>query len=147
MKKSIVKKMMARILSNPYQSINGLVRLICIKKQEEKYTVKDLKECFPFLRQKDLEINRLSETLEVLEKRLIKRINFLAQDEDKKNLYELTVLLLALDTLIDGDYEPNGIIKNDRVQLCYDLAMLIDNCMAEESEFWLNENLKKLSFR
>lgn len=147
MKKSIVEKIMERILSHPYQAMNGLVRLICVKKQEEKYTIKNLEECFPFLREEDLEIKHLNEILDELEKQIIKKINLLAQDEANKSLYEITVLVIALDTIIDGDYEPDGLIKNARVELCYDLGMLILDCDGiEATEYWLNENLKKLSF-
>ena len=147
MEKSIVEKMMARILSHPYQAMNGLVRLICVKKQEEKYTIKNLEERFPFLREEDLETKHLNEILDELEEQIIKKINLLAQDEANKCLYELTALVIALDTIIDNDHEPDGLIRNDRVELCYDLGMLIIDCDAiEVTEFWLNENLKKLNF-
>ncbi len=147
MEKSIVEKMMARILSHPYQAMNGLVRLICVKKQEEKYTIKNLEECFPFFRKEDLEIKHLNEILDDLEEQIIKKINLLAQDEANKSLYELTVLVIALDTIIDNDHEPDGLIKNERVELCYDLSKLILDCeFIETTEYWLNENLKKLNF-
>lgn len=147
MKKSIVKKMMARILSHPYQALNGLTRLICIKEQEEKYKSEHLKECFPFLKDEDLEINNVSEILESLEEKIVKKINNIAQDKDNKNLYELTALVMALDIILDGDDDPEELVEDDRVQLCYDLGrLIIENCNIEEAEFWFNKALKKLSF-
>lgn len=147
MEKSIVEKMMARILSHPYQAMNGLVRLICVKKQEEKYTIKNLEDCFPFLSEQDLETKHLNEILDELEKQIIKKINLLAQDEVNKSLHEITVLLIALDNILDNDHEPYGLIKNARVKLCYELGMLILDCESIKTmEYWLNENLKKLNF-
>ncbi len=147
MEKSIVEKMMARILSHPYQAMNGLVRLICVKKQEEKYTIKNLEDCFPFFREEDLEVKHLNEILDELEKQIIKKINLLAQNEANNSLHEITALVIALDTIIDDDHEPDGLIKNARVKLCYDLGMLILDCeFIETTEYWLNENFKKLNF-
>ena len=49
--------------------------------------------------------------------------------------------------------EKSTLINNDKVQLCQDLAMLIDHCRREneeeeieEKEKWFNERLKKIKF-
>ncbi len=146
MEKSIEKKMIERILSHPYQAMEGFVRLDGIKKQQEKYTIEDIEECFPFLREEDLEIDNLTKILDSVEKQIIREINSMVQDEENKNLHELMALVMALDTIVYKDHEPVGLIKDFRVEFCYDLMKLIDSGDRYETEFWLNENLKKLRF-
>lgn len=159
-KKSIEEQILVRILSDAYRATEYLVSLsdivddsvLGIIDDETLYTIyPNLNECLFFLTEESFEfvsIEDINKILENLKKLLIKRINIISKTSE--NFYELTILLLTLETLNTrgtSAFKSDELIKNDRVQLCYNLAMLIvDNCRGEEQEIWFNENLKKLRF-
>lgn len=159
-KKSIEEQIMVRILSDANKATEYLVNLsdiiddsaLEIIDDETLYTrYPNLNEYLSFLIEENFEfvnIDGINKILENLKKLLIKRINIISKTS--KNFYELTILLLALESLSargTSAFKSDELIKNDRVQLCYNLAMLIvDNCREEEQEIWFNENLKKLRF-
>lgn len=161
MKKSIKKHIIARILNNPCEaSLEHLVRLNGVLYEREAYetcSVKELKKLYePSLAYFNLvgeefkikNIDTITKILEDMKKLLIKRINIISQKENMTSIYELTSLLLALDCIVVNrrDLDIKGLIKNERIFICYDLAMLItDNSEGKETIKWF-KRLKKLNF-
>ena len=159
-KRSIEEQIMVRILSDANKATEYLASLsdiiddsiLGIIDDETLYTgYPNLNEYISFLIEENFEfvnIDVINKILDDLKKLLIKRINIISKTNE--NFYELTILLLALENLSNrgtSAFKSDELIKNDRVQLCYNLAMLIvDNCRGEEQKIWFNENLKKLRF-
>ena len=160
MKKSIKKQIIARILSEPYESANHLINLSSVINEREAYendSEAELKEQFLpsiyyFFKEEKIEsvnIDTITKIANDIEKVLIKKINITALKKNKKTFYKLISLLLALDYLSDCKPLKDGkIIKNYKVQLCYDLIYLVEdaNLSKEEIKKWFDKRLKKLRF-
>ena len=96
-------------------------------------------------------IDSITKIAKDIEKVLIKRINVISHQKNKKSFYELTVLLFALDSVSycnPLEEKKSTLINNDKVQLCYDLAIMIDASQIEneEKEKWFDKRLKKIKF-
>ena len=157
MKKSIKKRIITRILSEPIKASELLNELSGSLYADREYyeslsntqLKKEFETALSYFMGKNFEfvnIDTITKIVKDIKKVLIKRINVI---KNKNNFYELTILLFALDNACHCEAlkEKSDLIKNDKVQLCYDLAILIENsCEDEELEKWFNERLKKLKF-
>lgn len=159
MKKSIEEQIIERILSNPYEVVKELAEFSCIYDEDVKdfdelnlFLIKNCKILLSFLKNEKVELldsNKVQKILNKLRKLLVQKINNISKNGE--NFYELTILLLALDscsTTGNAIFENNkGLVKNDKVLFCYDLAMLIvDYGRKELQKKWFNQDLKKLRF-
>ena len=139
-KKSIEEQIIVRILSDANKateylaSLSGIIddSALGIIDDETLYTIyPNLNEYLCFLIGENFEfvnIDGINKILENLKKLLIKRINIISKTSE--NFYELTILLLALENLSTqgtSAFKSDELIKNDRVQLCYDLSIIIVN--------------------
>ena len=157
MKKSIKKQIITRILNEPIKASNLLDHLSSVLYADREFyeslsntqLKKEFETTLSYFIGKNFEfvnIDSITKIAKDIKKVLIKRINVI---KNKNNFYELTILLFALDNACHCEAlkEKSDLIKNDKVQLCYDLAILIENsCEDEELEKWFNERLKKLKF-
>ena len=167
MKKSIKKQIITRILNEPIKASNLLDHLSSVLYADREFyeslsntqLKKEFETTLSYFMGKNFEfvnIDSITKIAKDIKKVLIKRINVISHQKNKKKFYELTVLLFALDYACHCnalEKEKSTLINNDKVQLCYDLAMLIDHCRREneeeeieEKEKWFNERLKKIKF-
>ena len=148
---SIEEKIILRILDDPYEATERLSTLKEIVEREFLYTGEEMKKIFSLLIKENFElvdVKDIKKILNDLEKKLVKEINTISKASE--NSYKLTILLLALESIITGStsiFDNDELVKNDRVAICYDLAMLIvDGCRADEQKMWFYKKLKKLWF-
>ena len=159
MKKSIKKQIITRILNEPIKASNLLDHLSSVLYADREFyeslsntqLKKEFETTLSYFIGKNFEfvnIDSITKIMKDIQKVLIQRINDISHKKNKKNFQELTVLLFALDCACNCHaLEQPTLINNDKVQLCYDLAMLIDQCAEEEEiEDSFNEKLKKLKF-
>lgn len=161
MKKSIEEQIIERILSNPYEVVNELDQFSCIYDEVEEdfdelilYLRKNCKILVSFFKNEKVElldIEKIQKILNNLRKLLVQKINKISKTGE--NFYELTILLFALECSTTGNtiFEDNKeLVKNDKVLLCYDLAMLIvgddGSGSRKVQKKWFNQDLKKLRF-
>ena len=145
------EKIILRILDDPYEATERLSTLKEILEREFLYTGEEMKKIFSLLIKENFEpvdVKDIKKILNDLEKKLVKEINTISKASE--NSYKLTILLLALESIIPGStsiFDNDELVKNDRVAICYDLAMLIvDGCRADEQKMWFDKRLKKLWF-
>lgn len=152
-RESIEEKIILRILEEPDEATDRLSTLSEIVERESEflYTSEEMRKIFSLLIKEDFElvdIEELKKILNDLEKKLVKEINAISKTSE--NSYKLTILLLALESITTGItsiFDNDELVKNDRVTVCYDLAMLIvDNCNKDEVNMWFDKKLKKLWF-
>ena len=159
MKKSIKKQIIIRILREPIKASNLLISICGVLHADREYyeslsntqLKEEVETKISYFIGKNFEIvniDSITKIMKDIQKVLIQRINDISHKKNKKNFQELTVLLFALDCACNcHPLEHATLINNDKVQLCYDLAMLIAQCAEEEEiEDWFNEKLKKLKF-
>ena len=162
MKKSIKKQIITRILNEPIKASNLLDHLSSVLYADREFyeslsntqLKKEFETTLSYFIGKNFEfvnIDSITKIPKDIEKVLIKRINVISHQKNKKSFYELTVLLFALDSVSycnPLEEKKSTLINNDKVQLCYDLAIMIDASQIEneEKEKWFDKRLKKIKF-
>lgn len=162
MKKSIKKRIITRILNEPIKASNILNHLSSVLYDDREFyeslsntqLKKKFEKALSYFIGKNFEIVNIDSITKIakdIEKVLIKRINVISHQKNKKSFYELTVLLFALDSVSycnPLEEKKSTLINNDKVQLCYDLAIMIDASQIEneEKEKWFEKRLKKIKF-
>ena len=162
MKKSIKKQIITRILNEPIKASNLLDHLSSVLYADREFyeslsntqLKKEFEKALSYFIGKNFEIVNIDSITKIakdIEKVLIKRINVISHQKNKKSFYELTVLLFALDSVSycnPLEEKKSTLINNDKVQLCYDLAIMIDASQIEneEKEKWFDKRLKKIKF-
>ena len=162
MKKSIKKRIITRILNEPIKASNLLNHLSSVLYDDREFyeslsntqLKKEFEKALSYFIGKNFKIVNIDSITKIakdIEKVLIKRINVISHQKNKKSFYELTVLLFALDSVSycnPLEEKKSTLINNDKVQLCYDLAIMIDASQIEneEKENWFDKRLKKIKF-
>ena len=161
MKKSIEEQIIERILSNPYEVGRELTEFSWTYVEDVEnldrdvlYLIENCKILLSFFKNEKVELldfDKVRKILNNLRKLLVQKTNNISKTGE--NFYELTILLFALYSLTTRNtiFEDNKeLVKNDKVLLCYDLAMLIVGDDGSGSwkvqKKWFNQDLKKLRF-
>lgn len=161
MKKSIEEQIIERILSNPYEVGRELTEFSWTYVEDVEnfdrdvlYLIENCKILLSFFKNEKVELldfDKVRKILNNLRKLLVQKTNNISKTGE--NFYELTILLFALYCLTTRNtiFEDNKeLVKNDKVLLCYDLAMLIVGDDGSGSwkvqKKWFNQDLKKLRF-
>lgn len=118
-KKSIEKKVLARLLSRSYplKLLNGL---LCLNEQIERasYTNEELLQLASFLKGTSLEISELKKLRANIKKELVNRINALAES-DIGTLYDIAILIFALSDLTSSPKREKELLKtNSKINFC-----------------------------
>lgn len=131
-KKSIEKKVIKRILSDKYPK-KYLGALLTINEQIESdgiYPNTDMKVLVPFLKEPYFEIEKLKKFQKSLRKKIIKKINTLAE-KDKVTYYDIAILVFALDNLTGTLKNLNK--KNSKIAFCCDYIGMIINLDSDKA--------------
>ena len=161
MKKSIEEQIIERFLSNPYEVGKELAEFSWTYVEDVEdfdgdvlYLIENCKILLSFFKNEKVELldfDKVRKILNNLRKLLVQKTNNISKTGE--SFYELTILLFALYCLTTRNtiFEDNKeLVKNDKVLLCYDLAMLIVSDDGSGSrkvqKKWFNQDLKKLRF-